>query len=304
MSVPSTSEYVCHGVTWSSGQPRLLLAPAGSGPLVPLEFMDQWLGLRITSTKRHCTGRFRFVDPCRVEPVSCPDQSGAVQNGQCVQCAQEDEFRFAHQFHQSGHGPPALARYMSQPHWLYIATFADGTSKVGTAAEWRKRSRLDEQGALFATYLGRSENGRSVRYLEDAVTRHLDVAQSMRGAAKLAALADLRSLDKARDAHEHTTRRTFELLAGLGTDPALEQWSPPTEGYGLRRPGERVRYPHDLRKGEHGFHVEACIGSQALARLSETDSMRYVLDLGTLKGRRIALGDFSSPEVAVQAALF
>jgi hypothetical protein len=42
---------------------------------------------------------------------------------------------------------------MSQPHWLYIATFTHAASKVGTVAAPRRKSRLDEQGPLYATYL-------------------------------------------------------------------------------------------------------------------------------------------------------
>jgi hypothetical protein len=32
--------------------------------------------------------------------------------------------------------------------------------------------------------------------------------------------------------------------------------------------------------------------------------VRYVRDLNTLKGRRIMLGDYTSPETTLQAALF
>ncbi|MGH3943415.1 MAG: hypothetical protein ACRDTG_33305 [Pseudonocardiaceae bacterium] len=64
-------------------------------------------------------------------------------------------------------------------------------------------------------------------------------------------------------------------------------------------------YPHDLREGEHGSHIESCAGTQILARLSTgTEAIRYVLDLNALNGRRIVLGDFHSPETTFQAALF
>lgn len=308
MNVPSASEYVCHGVTWATGQPQLLLAHVTSGSLEHAEIMNRRLGLRTTSAGRFCTGRYRFVETFHVEPVACPDRAPAEQSGQCGQCARQDEFRSAHQFHHGGHAPPALVRYMSQPHWLYVASFAHGASKVGTAAEPRKRSRLDEQGALFATYLAKSADGRAVRHLEDAVTRQLGVTQTVRGAAKLAALADLSTLDEAQAAHERTVQRAAELLASLGVDPVLEAWHAPSEGDRLRtrrREGERALYPHDLRKGEHGFTVKSCIGSQVLACLTgPDDSMRYVLDLAVLKGRRLVFGDFSSPEAVVQASLF
>ncbi len=92
---------------------------------------------------------------------------------------------------------------MDQPHWLYLATFADGATKVGTAAEPRKQSRLDEQGALFATYRTKSPNGHAVRHLEDALSHDLHVPQTVRAATKLKALANLTDLSGASTNHDH-----------------------------------------------------------------------------------------------------
>jgi hypothetical protein len=297
-------DYVCHGVTWATGDPRLLLAPLPGGPLIYAEIMHERLGYQV-GIGRWCTGRYQFLDTVHVEAVACPLRAPSGQGGQCARCAGQDEFRFAHQMHHGGTIPEALRRYMDQPHWLYLATFADGTSKVGTAAEPRKRSRLDEQGALFATYLAQADDGRAVRHLEDALSRRLDIPQTVRAAAKLQALAGVGNLSTARDTHEKNIVRAAEALAGMNIPLALETWEPPTEGERLRgHVGERALYPHDLREGEHGFTPLSCIGSSVLAVLDGEDAMAYLLDLGVLKGRRIALGPFSSPEAATQPALF
>lgn len=192
--LPASGTYVCHGITWASGDPRLLLAPVAGGPLVYAPVTGRRLGYQVSGTGRWCTGRYRFADRVRVEAVACPDRAPAEAGGQCAACAGRDDFRFAHRFHSGGHVPDALAAYMAQPHWLYLATFADGTTKIGTAADPRKRSRLDEQGALIATYLAQSADGRAVRFLEDALTRRLGLTQTVRAAAKLTALAELRDL--------------------------------------------------------------------------------------------------------------
>ena len=302
---PRDGEYVCHGVTWATGDPRLLLAPLPGGPLAYTEIMNQRLGYR-AGIGRWCTGRYQFADTVRVEAVACPDRASAEQSGQCARCAGQDDFRFAHQIHQGGHVPEALRRYMDQPHWLYLATFADGTTKVGTAAESRKRSRLDEQGALFATYLARANDGRSVRHLEDALTHRLGVPQTVRTAAKLQALAGMADLSTARAAHEKGVTRAAEELADMNIPAVLEAWAPPAEGERLRTTpgGGRELYPHDLREGEHGFTPLSCVGSQVLAVLDGDEGMACLLDLGALKGRRITLGPFNSPGTAVQSALF
>lgn len=297
-------EYVCHGVTWATGDPRLLLAPLPGGPLAYAEIMNRRLGYQ-AGTGRWCTGRYQFADTVRVEAVACPDRGLAEQSGQCGRCAGQDDFRFAHQVHQGGHVPDALRRYVDQPHWLYMATFADGTTKVGTAAEPRKRSRLDEQGALFATYLAKADDGRAVRHLEDALTHGLGVPQTVRAAAKLRALAAGRDLSAPRAAHEKDIARAADALADMKIPAVLEPWTPPAEGERLRTPdGARALYPHDLREGEHGFTPISCVGSQVLAVLDSDDGMAYLLDLGALKGSRITLGPFSSPATAVQSALF
>ncbi|MDW4907818.1 DUF2797 domain-containing protein [Streptomyces sp. ADMS] len=300
---PCDGEYVCHGVTWATGDPRLLLAPLSGGPLAYAEIMNWRLGYQ-AGTGRWCTGRYEFADTVRVEAVACPNRAPAEQSGQCAHCAGRDDFRFAHQVHQGGHAPAALVQYMAQPHWLYAATFADGTTKVGTAAEPRKRSRLDEQGALFATYLAKADDGRAVRHLEDALTRRLDLPQTVRAAAKLQSLATLPDLSTARVAHEKDIARAAEALADMNIPSVLESWTPPAQGARLRAPSaERVLYPHDLREGEHGFTPVSCVGSQVLTAL-DSDDVGYLLDLGVLKGRSIVLGSFSSPGTAVQSALF
>ncbi|MET8590511.1 MULTISPECIES: DUF2797 domain-containing protein [unclassified Streptomyces] len=306
-ALPASGTYVCHGITWASGDPRLLLAPVTGATLVYAPVTGRRLGYQVSDTSRWCTGRYRFADRVRVEAVACPDRAPAEAGGQCAACAGRDDFRFAHRFHSGGHVPDALAAYMAQPHWLYLATFADGTTKIGTAAEPRKRSRLDEQGAVIATYLAQSPDGRAVRFLEDALTRRLNLTQTVRAAAKLTALAELRDLAPARAAHQQNLDRAAEALSGLNVPATPEPWTPPGEGELLRTPGTgRVLYAHDPRSGEHGLTVLSCLGSQVLASLDgDGEQLPYLLDLGALKGRRIVLGaQFSSPPAAVQSALF
>jgi hypothetical protein len=305
VNLPTDGEYVCHGVTWATGDPRLLLAPVPGGSLVYSEIMKQQLGFA-TGAGRWCTGRYQFTDTVRVEAVACPDRADTRQSDQCGRCFRQDEFRAAHRIHQGGPVSDALRRYMDQPHGLYLATFADGTTKVGTAAAPRKQSRLDEQGAIVATYLTTSPNGEVVRHLEEAITTRLAVAQTVRASTKLKALAALTDLFAASTTHEQTVTRVVGELATMdvAVTLALETWSPPAEGDLLRTPSaRRMLYPHDLRDGAHGFTVLSCIGTQVLARLGDSD-VDYVLDLGALKGRRVTLGSFASAAEAFQDSLF
>ncbi|KAB7835538.1 DUF2797 domain-containing protein [Streptomyces mobaraensis] len=304
-ALPLSGTYVCHGITWAHTQPRLLLAPLPQGPLLHAPVVGRRLAYQVSGTGRWCTGRYRFTGRSGVEALPCPGRAPAAAGGQCASCAGRDDFRFAHQVHRGGHVPQALAAYLAQPHWLYLATFADGTTKVGTAAESRRRSRLDEQGAVAATYLARSPDGRSVRAAEDALTRCLGLTQTVRAAAKLAALAAVRDLAPARAAHEQHLDRAARALADMGLPTVLTPWAPPGEGDLLRSAQtERAVYPHTVHEGEHGLHLLSCTGSLVLAVI-DGDDLPYLLDLGALKGHRITLGEqFTSPPTAVQPVLF
>ncbi|WP_326549981.1 DUF2797 domain-containing protein [Micromonospora sp. NBC_01813] len=301
--------YTCHGVTWATGKPTLLLANASAHRLEHVEIVGRALGFRATKAARYCTGRYRFVGTYKVEPLPCPRQAEAAVGDQCASCSAQDEFRLAHRFHHGGYVPDSLHAYMAQPHFLYLATFAHAVSKVGTAARPRKSSRLNEQGPIRATYLAEVADGRTVRHLEDSLSAHLGVAQTIRAAAKVAALVTP-DIEEAEAAHENLLARAVAHLADLRQTPINEAWSPPVASQKLTTPPgqhQRVSYPHDLREGKHGFYIESCLGTAVLVRLTpepDPDPTRYVVDLNALRGAHVDLGNFSSPPTPTQAALF
>jgi hypothetical protein len=299
------------GVAWSAGRPSLDLTSVRTGSRHRVPLLHRRLGLRVTTPGHFCTGWYGFVDgDGRLHP--CPDRALATTSSQCESCALRDQFRFAHQGHVGGYVPAALEPYLASPHWLYIATFADGISKVGTASEHRKRDRLDEQGPALASYVAHAANGRLVREAEDAVSRELQVPQHRRRAAKVAALAAPAAGHVVAERHRETAAQAARLIADTVRGPALcslvEPWLPPAAMGALREPpphGSWVPYPHPLTAGEHGWEIEACAGSSALGRTEPgEDAVRFLVDLGQLKGRRIVLGAFSSRPAEVQEAMF
>ncbi len=298
--------HIWHGITWVTGRPTLLLADLEHARLEQRDIVDHHVGLKVLSTTRCCTGRYTFRNTYEVEPAPCPDAAEAADGGQCAKCAAQDEFRFAHRYHQTGQGSTALRAYMDQPHWLYLATFGPGLTKVGTAAAPRKASRLNEQGPTWATYLAEAPDGRTVRHLEDGLSRALGLTQTVRASAKLAALTNPDPA-RAQQTHDALAVAAAIALAGRGLPPTTMDWTPPPESVAVRsadRGWQRVAYPHALEAGTHGFHVEACLGPVALVRLDQADDVRYLVDLNALKGARVALGPFTSPVTTTQAVLF
>ena len=306
------TEYLAQGVVWIDGIPHLDVVDIRRKQVEVYPVLGQRVGLEVASDRHFCMGRYAPVGGTGIAHVPCPAQSPATEKDQCSDCAARDEFRFAHHVHRGGYLPDVMATYLAQPHWVYVATFADGSSKVGTAAAVRKRSRLDEQGATTATYVALAGNGRIARFAEDEATQQLHLRQTKRRSAKVAALVQPAPPGHIEQQHRETVERLLHLLKPMTatTDLALpvEHWVPPAAYAPFldeRSRTDWVPYPHDLGSGEHGLYIEGCAGPAALVRTrDDADAPYYVADLGLLKGRRVIAGDHVSPDATVQTALF
>ena len=60
--------------------------------------------------------------------------------------------------------------FCNQPHVVYIALFGDSKFKVGTAAEYRKNSRVLEQGAVASMFIAKTKSGKTARFLEHYIS--------------------------------------------------------------------------------------------------------------------------------------
>ncbi|MGJ3189087.1 DUF2797 domain-containing protein [Paenarthrobacter sp. FR1] len=303
-----------HGVVWDSSSPALRMFSPDT------EFSDialaqgTALGLRVIPGL-WCLGHTKVHGPGNRTHVPCRSGSPAERGKQCGACFARDDSRLMHDFHRGGSVPTGLRAYLMQPHWLYVATFANGATKIGTASAQRKWNRLAEQGAVHASYVAHAEDGRVVRVLEDLVTRELGLVQQVRSAAKVAALAEPRAGVELAALNRQHAARVRELLGGLAmTGYALveEEWDRPAladrlctvraEG-GLRHP-----YPAAFDGGGHGLRVHSLSGAIALAGLPDASGNEvegsFVADLGALKGRRIEFGPHTTEIPALQDSLF
>lgn len=264
------------------------------------------LGFRVSGAGKFCLGHHKVHSPSQRDHVLCPGGAAAVQGSQCDRCFVMDDSRLIHDFHRGGRVPAGLRAYLMQPHWLYVATFAGGATKVGTASDLRKWNRLAEQGAAVARYVARADDGRVVRVLEDMVTSAAGLPQQIRSAAKAAALtapAPAVGLD-ARNRQLAAEVRSLLARSGVeGFSVVDEQWVRPAQADPISSPGPRHAYPHDFSEGSHGFRITSLSGAYALAAL-EGSELEFIVSLGLLKGRKIELGDYSSEVPAVQESLF
>lgn len=308
---------LCGGPTWGASVPALSLhAVPGQGaaenvPVVPNGDLQLDAGTRVAfevaAKDRYCLGFHRVHGRDDRTWVRCVDQAPADRGHQCGRCFVQDDLRFMHDIHRSGIAPAGLKRYLEQPHWLYVATFADGATKVGTASHLRKRARLVEQGAVVAQFVAHAADGRVVRVLEDEVTRTVGLQQAVRSGAKAASLCaplPAARLEHLNDGFALATRGLLEGGLGIeGYEVVHEEFEPPPSWHAVLGHPALQPYPEPLTQGRHGFTVRQVLGPSALVAIDGTEVL-FVVDLAQLKGRRLRLGDFSTPVPAVQESLF
>lgn len=325
------TRYLVHGVFWD-GAPAQTVRHDGGSPVLRLQSPSgnvrevslkpgARLGFAVADHGRFCLGHHKVHSASSRDHILCPASARAVKGKQCERCFVLDDSRLIHDFHRGGRVPDGLRTYLLQDHWLYVATFAGGASKVGTASHLRKWNRLAEQGAVVARYVARAADGRVVRILEDMVTREAGLAQQVRSAAKAEALAGplpAATLDGINERHAAAVRTMLGQAAVDGSSPegyspegfspedfsiVDELWVRPAQAAGLCAPTARHTYPHPLEQGKHGFGINALSGTNALASLAGTDAA-FVVNLARLVARTIVLGDFASEAPAVQESLF
>ncbi|MDQ0731297.1 DUF2797 domain-containing protein [Arthrobacter sp. B1I2] len=321
------TRYLVHGVFWdgppgstTAGSTTAAASKAvddGGGPVLRLQSPEGdfrqlslgpggRLGFEVVEPGRFCLGHVQVQSARSRSHILCASGSPAARGKQCERCFVLDESRLMHDFHRGGRVTPGLRDYLMQEHWLYVATFAGGATKVGTASGPRKWNRLAEQGAASAAYVARAQDGRVVRILEDLVTADVGLTQQVRSAAKAEAL--LQPL-RARDLHGTNARAAGEVRALLartavdGFEIVEEQWARPGQAGALYGSAQRHAYPHALDHGRHGFDITALSGANALARLDGSDAA-FVVNLSQLAARTIVLGGYASQVPAVQEALF
>jgi hypothetical protein len=305
---------LCRGIRWqaSPGTPRLVLDDAGNRSQdIVLEPGTQ-LGFSVLPG-RWCLGHQLIQDRTHRTLVPCPQEALIASGTQCAACEAADQSRAMHDFHRSGRAGAGLRDYLGQPHWLYVATFAQGTTKVGTAAHPSKWRRLAEQGALSARYVAWCPDGASVRNLEDLVSAQLGFTQQVRANAKVRGLLENHDTTSGLDALNAVAAASVRsLVAGLGdgilagSSVAEETWIAPEQGRLLLRGFDAHAlqpYPAFLGEADHGFEVAAISGQVLGVRLGGQPEI-FVANAALLKGRKLVLGKHVTDSPPVQGALF
>ncbi|MEZ7668226.1 hypothetical protein [Rothia sp. 27098_8_27] len=256
-----------------------------------------YLGLRIPRDSegelyRYCagytTGTSNDAAPesAGIRRVPCPEGTRIQRGQQCPRCTARDEFTALHRAHlYPGTLTESMRAYAMLEHRLYIATFPDGTHKVGTSSLHSTPRRLDEQAVATATYIALAPDGLAIRRAEDAVTALAKIPQVKQVANKYRAWTNPLPGAQLRTAHQEAVARAREALAELArTDPEVrltaldEPWIP---SLAMNRPYAALRAqspeplaPCDsgLESGAAGFFCTGAAGQFLSAHTGDADA--------------------------------
>ena len=244
--------------------------PSGVRIQIPLT-PGAYLGLRIPRDSegelyRYCagytTGTSNDAAPesAGIRRVPCPEGTRIQRGQQCPRCTARDEFTALHSAHlYPGTLTESMRAYAMLEHRLYIATFPDGTHKVGTSSLHSTPRRLDEQAVATATYIALAPDGLAIRRAEDAVTALAKIPQVKQVASKYRAWTNPLPGAQLRSAHQEAVARAREALAELArTEPEVpltaldEPWIP---SLAMNRPyaALRAQSPEPLAPCDSGL---------------------------------------------------
>ena len=270
--------------------------PSGVRIQIPLT-PGAYLGLRIPRDSegelyRYCagytTGTSNDAAPesAGIRRVPCPEGTRIQRGQQCPRCTARDEFTALHSAHlYPGTLTESMRAYAMLEHRLYIATFPDGTHKVGTSSLHSTPRRLDEQAVATATYIALAPDGLAIRRAEDAVTALAKIPQVKQVASKYRAWTNPLPGAQLRVAHQEAVARAREALTELArTEPEVpltaldEPWIP---SLAMNRPYAALRAqspeplaPCDpgLESGSAGFFCTGAAGQFLSAHTGDADA--------------------------------
>lgn len=266
-SAPQTASHTAGEGTPESAQ---VYRPSGVRVQTPLT-PGAYLGLRIPRDSegelyRYCAGyttgtsNDAATESAGIRRVPCPEGTRIQRGQQCPRCTARDEFTALHSAHlYPGTLTESMRAYAMLEHRLYIATFPDGTHKVGTSSLHSTPRRLDEQAVATATYIALAPDGLAIRRAEDAVTALAKIPQVKQMASKYRAWTNPLPGAQLRVAHQEAVARAREALAELArTDPEVpltaldEPWIP---SLAMNRPyaALRTQSPEPLAPCDSGL---------------------------------------------------
>lgn len=339
--VPDVAEYVpgrpliFRDLSWVEREPYLVveifddvsgvLVPSGKvhrTPLSPGAFIGLDTRARVladggVSVEKYCGG-YSVASTVRsgFYGVPCPEHAVIAKGKQCARCVGRDEFSVMHVVHRGARVSDAVRAYAGLEHWLYVATFPDGSSKVGTCSLVSRSRRVDEQAVGCATYVAHARDGLQVRVLEDVVSREASLPQGKLVSAKFRAWSDALPMGQLREAHGEAVAlaqwvlREAAVLDGLLDEGQIisERWVPSAAMGAAYRAldadsGERLSGYPSLWGAVSGFYVCGATGKFVVGHCGNPQVL-FLFNMAELSHRAFVPSWEVSVQPHTQASLF
>lgn len=271
------------------------------------------------STSKYCAGFARaLTDDVGFESVSCPEHSLIEKGKQCARCEARDEFSAMHGIHRGSQLAPAAQAYADLEHWLYIATFPDGTSKVGTTSLFSKPRRVDEQAVARATFIAHASDGAQVRIWEDLVSKEAGLVQGKLVSTKFKAWTNPRPASEIDRAHRQAVSLANWALmeASLDAFDAViseeqiidEPWEPSPAMQAAydsiaSESAETLPAFPSLWNTANGFYVLGATGKFLVVHFGDSD-VKFLVNMADVANRVMLAHWEPSVQPDVQSSLF
>ncbi|WP_313813673.1 DUF2797 domain-containing protein [Glutamicibacter sp.] len=313
MEFENAARQLCHGISFSQHEPD---------PILRLRRGETWINESLAANRhvqlrvgelKFCLGYVTMNDDGSRNMLPCPKNKAVRTGTQCEGCRRLDQTKFMHHFHKTGEAPAGLKKYLEQPHFLYIASFAHGVTKVGTTSTQSKWSRLAQQGAVIARYVAKAPDGAAIRVLEDLVTQHVGLSQQVRQKSKIKGLTswelNYAGLD---EINSGSARQTREFLAGqrgldaYGIELLDEFWEQPRFAVPVVSAWDRhTLHPWgaSIPDSTLNFRLRGVLGQSLLVDHGDESTLRLI-DAAELKTRDVRISDDNSEFQEEQSALF
>lgn len=313
MILERENRQLCHGISFS---------PHESVPVLRLRRADSWVNEPLAANRsvtlkvgqrKYCLGYVSMHEDGSRTLHPCPKLKGLNTGTQCEGCRRLDQSKFMHQFHKTGEAPAGLRKYLEQPHFLYVASFAHGVTKVGTTSTQSKWTRLAQQGAVSARYVARAGDGAAIRILEDLVTEHVGLKQQVRQKSKVKGLTswelDATSLDELNLAEAKRTQKFLASqgeLSAYGVELLDQHWVQPRYAQEVVSAWDsKLLHPwtQPLTGNEVHLRIRGVLGQTILVDSGENTTLR-LLDAAELKTREVSVQEQRDEFYEEQSPLF
>lgn len=250
-----------------------------------IKLFRQAISFRLSAI-RYCIGNHikGVYEPCE-NHVVLPKES--LSN--CFKCEQKLGFKSAFIFGQEPN--ELMMEHLEREHVIYLAYFASGAIKVGTAVDSRKQIRLLEQDALAGMFIAH-KSGFEISKLEHAISKELRYPEQVRSEVKRKSLHLHIDVEEAKG----RLQSAYQKIVAHFKDSEFKDWFFTNPEFVDLTNVDQVYYPTEdanYVKGDESLNlVGTCIGLRGKFLITKYQDQELLYSINSIIGRKIETDKF------------